>query len=170
LNTLDELLSSVLAIPTLREQKNIMDIQKTIPHRPPFLFVDNVISCDEAHIVAERTWRPEEEFYKGHYPDNPITPGVLLCESVFQTAALLMSERLRTDPGAAAGTRVPILARIGNTRFRHMVRPGQKGVISVSLKESLNGFHFLSGKVTVDNKTALTIEFTLTLADEASVD
>ena len=58
-----------------------------IPHRPPFLFVDEIVSHDDLGLVAKRTWRAEEDFYRGHYPGAPITPGVLLCEAVFQTAA-----------------------------------------------------------------------------------
>ena len=54
-----------------------------IPHRPPFLFVDRIVSESETGLIAERAWKGEEDFYKGHYPNAPITPGVLLCESVF---------------------------------------------------------------------------------------
>ncbi|HNX03966.1 MAG TPA: 3-hydroxyacyl-ACP dehydratase FabZ family protein [Opitutales bacterium] len=143
-----------------------MDICATIPHRPPFLFVDKVISCDETNIVAEKLWRGDEEFYKGHYPNNPITPGVLLCESVFQTAALLMAERVRLAGDKVEGSPVPVLARIENSRFRRMVKPGQLTVIGVTHKETLKGFHFLEGKVSVDGRTALSIEFALTLVAE----
>jgi 3-hydroxyacyl-[acyl-carrier-protein] dehydratase len=145
-----------------------MDILAAIPHRPPFLFVDNVISCDDSKIVAERTWRADENFYKGHYPDNPLTPGVLLCESVFQTAAVMLSVHFHKDAdnGAFDGTPVPVLAKVVNCKFKRMVRPGEKTVASVSLKEKLNGFYFLDGKVTVDGKTALAIEFALTLVDQ----
>ena len=140
-----------------------MDILASIPHRPPFLFVDNVVSCDVSHIVAEHTWRGDEEFYKGHYPSNPLTPGVLLCESVFQTAALLMVERMRLANDTAGADAVPVLARIESARFRRMVKPGQKTVIEVTHKESVHGFHFLTGKVSVDEKNALTLDFSITM-------
>ena len=51
-----------------------------IPHRPPFLFIDEIVAEGPEGLVARRTWRPEEDFYQGHYPGAPITPGVLLCE------------------------------------------------------------------------------------------
>ena len=52
-----------------------------IPHRPPFLFVDEIVSEAPGTLTAKRTWRAEEDFYRGHYPNAPITPGVLLCEA-----------------------------------------------------------------------------------------
>ena len=57
-----------------------------IPHRPPFLFLDEIVIQTPDGLVARRTWRAEEDFYRGHYPGAPITPGVLLCEAVFQAA------------------------------------------------------------------------------------
>ncbi|MFA5257723.1 MAG: 3-hydroxyacyl-ACP dehydratase FabZ family protein [Opitutales bacterium] len=140
-----------------------MDIQAVIPHRPPFLFVDRVTFCDRDRIVAERTWRAEEDFYRGHYPSNPVTPGVLLCESVFQAAALLIAERIRLDGGSIEASSVPVLARIGVTRFRRMVRPGQTAVMEVVYRETLKGFHFMEGKVLVDGKVAVALDFSLTL-------
>ena len=64
-----------------------------IPHRPPFLFVDEIVSESADGLVARRTFRAEEDFFKGHYPGAPITPGVLLCEAVFQTGALFSTGR-----------------------------------------------------------------------------
>ena len=145
-----------------------MDIQAVIPHRPPFLFVDRVTFCDRDRIVAERTWRAEEDFYRGHYPSNPVTPGVLLCESVFQTAALLIAERIRLDGGAIEGSPVPVLARIGGTRFRRMVRPGQMTVMEVVYRETIKGFHFMEGRVLLGGKVAVALDFSLTLVDEAA--
>ena len=56
-------------------------VTELIPHRPPFLFVDEIVSESGNRLVARRTWRAEEDFYRGHYPGAPITPGVLLCEA-----------------------------------------------------------------------------------------
>lgn len=142
-----------------------MDIKAIIPHRPPFLFVDKVISCTDEQIVAKRTWRAEEDFYKGHYPDNPLTPGVLLCESIFQTAALLIAKRFNLSPETVEGQPMPILARIDKSRFRRMVKPGQTTTMEVTYKEHMKGFHFLSGKVLLEDKVAVTLDFSLTLVE-----
>jgi len=61
-----------------------------IPHRPPFLFVDSVKEISENGIIAERKIRSDEFYFQGHYPQFPIMPGVLLCESVFQAAGIFM--------------------------------------------------------------------------------
>ena len=78
-----------------------------IPHRPPFLFVDEIVSETADGLTAKRTWRAEEDFYDGHYPGAPITPGVLLCEAVFQTAACFMALKARAA-GAKPGEGVPL--------------------------------------------------------------
>ncbi len=60
-------------------------IEQLIPHRPPFLFVDEIIAEGPDTLTTRRRVRPDEDFFKGHYPGNPIMPGVLICESVFQS-------------------------------------------------------------------------------------
>jgi 3-hydroxyacyl-[acyl-carrier-protein] dehydratase len=146
----------------------VMNILAAIPHRPPFLFVDTVVSCDAMRIATERTWRPDEAFYKGHYPNNPITPGVLICESVFQSAAILLSDKLQKESGGE--NKVPVLTRIQNAKFKRMILPGQKAEIEVILTESNRIAHFLSGKVTVEGKVAMTVDFAITMADRKAVE
>ncbi len=131
-----------------------------IPHRPPFLFVDEVVSETETGLVAKRTWRPEEDFYRGHYPGMPITPGVLLCESVFQTGALFLSRRaVARGQGAADG--VPLLAKISDVRFRNPVYPGDTITIEVKEKELLGGFIFMTGSIKCGEKRILNVEFSV---------
>ena len=71
------------------------DIYEAIPHRPPFLWVDTVISYDFRTLIAEKFISPDLDFFQGHYPGYPIMPGVLLCEAVFQTGALFMAKMLQ---------------------------------------------------------------------------
>src|SRR6187431_412767 len=116
-----------------------------IPHRPPFLFVDEIVSEGPDGLTAKRTWRAEEDFYKGHYPGAPITPGVLLCEAVFQTGALYMAGLMAVQGTASNG--VPLIAKISDVRFRNPVFPGETITIEVKKKDSMAGFTMMSGSI-----------------------
>ena len=129
-----------------------------IPHRPPFLFVDEIVSESADGLVARRTFRADEAFYQGHYPGAPITPGVLLCEAVFQAGALYMA-RSMAGQGSPAG--VPLLAKITDVRFRNPVFPGETIMIEVKKKESLGGFTMMSGSIKSGDKRVLTVDFSV---------
>jgi 3-hydroxyacyl-[acyl-carrier-protein] dehydratase len=132
-----------------------------IPHRPPFLFVDEIVSHDEQGLVARRTWRAEEDFYQGHYPGAPITPGVLLCEAVFQTAACYMALKAQAA-GAKPGEGVPLIAKISDVRFRHPVYPGDTIVLEVKQKDALGGFTMLGGNIKkADGTRVLNVDFSV---------
>lgn len=130
-----------------------------IPHRPPFLFVDEIVSSAADHLIAKRTWRAEEDFYRGHYPGAPITPGVLLCEAVFQTAACHMALKAKAA-GAKPGEGVPLIAKISDVRFRSPVYPGDTITLEVKEKDAMGGFTMLSGSIKkADGTRVLNVEF-----------
>jgi len=144
------------------------EVTALIPHRPPFLFVDRILSADTESLVAERTWAPEEEFYRGHYPEAPITPGVLLCEAVFQTGALYMAKRANevrrtaraAEPSSSVAQGVPLLAKISDVRFRSPVFPGDVVQIEVRKKETLGGFTMMDGAIRkADGTRVLNVSF-----------
>ena len=132
------------------------EVEKLIPHRPPFLFVDEIVSHDGETLTARRTWRAEEDFYKGHYPGAPITPGVLLSEAVFQTGALLMA-KLMSGAGPQGG--VPLLSKVTDIRFRLPVYPGDTVTIEVKRSGTTAGFHFISGVMKNGDKKVMNVEF-----------
>ena len=148
--------------------KNVTMLQAvldTIPHRPPFLFLDRIDEVRADGATCTRTFRADEPFYAGHYPGNPITPGVLLCESVFQAAAVYLTKKLQSDGGAPAG-KTPVLCRIEEAKFKGMVKPGDTVSIEVKHVETLQQFHFMTGTVRRDGKAVLTIRFALALVDQ----
>ena len=137
----------------------------TIPHRPPFLFLDRIDEVRADGATCSRTFRADEPFYSGHYPGNPITPGVLLCESVFQTGAIFLTKKLQSEGGVPSG-KTPVLCRIEEAKFKGMVMPSDTVSIDVKLVETLQQFHFMTGTVRRDGKAVLTIRFALALVDQ----
>lgn len=133
---------------------NTDQIQQWIPHRPPFLWLDEVVSIDERRIVARKRVDPQLDVFRGHYPQFPVLPGVLLCEAAFQAGAVLIAHVAPPAPG-----QVPVVTRVNNVQFRQLVRPGDVLEIEVELTERLANAFFLKGKVTVAGKTAARLEF-----------
>ena len=141
------------------------EILATIPHRPPFLFIDEIKEVRTDGAVCTRTFRADEPFYSGHYPGNPITPGVLLCESVFQTGAIYLTKKLQAE-GVTASDKTPVLCRIEEAKFKGMVKPGDTVTIEVKHVETLQQFHFLTGSIRLDGKVVLSIRFALALVTQ----
>ena len=134
-------------------------VLNAIPHRPPFLFVDRIVELTETKIKTTKEISPEEPFFKGHYPGNPIMPGVLICESIFQTGAILLSKVIG---GISEG--IPVLTRINNAKFKSMVKPGDNLELEAELVEKVSNAYFLKGKASVGGKTVATVEFACSLA------
>lgn len=142
------------------------DIHRRIPHRPPFLFIDNILEITDTGAKASLTVREDFSFFEGHYPGNPIMPGVLLCESVFQTGAIFLADFLKNQT-LTDDKVTPVLSRIRDARFKRMVLPGDQIEISVSIKDQMGQFYNLTGEVKNKNKTALTISFALALVKDS---
>jgi 3-hydroxyacyl-[acyl-carrier-protein] dehydratase len=141
------------------------DIQKVLPHRDPFLFIDSVESMNEASILAHREVTGKEDFFKGHYPHRPIMPGVLLCECIFQAGAIFLAHSMKLEDNASTAT--PVVTRISNVKFRSPVEPGDKLVIVANLKEVVSGVYFMSGTIKKDGKRIVSLEFSCTLMEES---
>jgi 3-hydroxyacyl-[acyl-carrier-protein] dehydratase len=137
------------------------EILDRIPQKEPFLFIEKIIDRTETSILTSLNLTGEEDFFKGHFPGNPVMPGVLMCEAAFQTGALLMS--YQNENGLSGKTAV--VSRINNTKFKAMVRPGDTLEIKIDLIETLSNAAFMKGIIKVENKKALIIEFAVTLVE-----
>lgn len=136
------------------------DVLKAIPHRPPFLFVDKIVELTETTIKTTKEISLEEPFFKGHYPGNPIMPGVLICESIFQTGAILLSNIISD---ISEGT--PVLTRISNAKFKNIVRPSATLEIEAEVVERVSNAFFLKGKASSEGKTVVTVEFAVSIVE-----
>ncbi len=134
------------------------EILNAIPHRPPFLFVDRIVELSETKIRTTKEIRPDEPLFEGHYPGQPIMPGALICESIFQTGAVLLSKMM-----GGIGEGVPVLTRINNAKFKSIVRPGSTLDIEAELVERVSNAYYMKGKASVAGRTSVTVEFTVTL-------
>jgi 3-hydroxyacyl-[acyl-carrier-protein] dehydratase len=127
------------------------EIKAAIPHRPPMLLVDEVLEKSDSHIVTRKTFRDDEYYTQGHYPDNPIVPGIILCEVGMQSGAILLSQFV--------GQGIPVATRMNDVRFRRIVKPGDTVDVHVELIEKLANAFFMKAKMTRDGKQAMRFEF-----------
>lgn len=125
---------------------NIEDIKRILPHRPPFLFIDEVLEIDERKIVAKRNIRADEYFFTGHFPNEPIMPGVLIVEALAQTGGVML---LRKYKGA-----IPLFVSIDKARFKKIVRPGDTLIMEVELLQERGKMVKIAGVAKVNNEIA----------------
>lgn len=134
-------------------------IEEFIPHREPFLWLDEVVSLEETRIHARKQIPEDLDVFRGHYPDFPVLPGVLQCEAAFQAGAVLIARRIESAEG-----QVPVVTRLNNVQFRRMVRPGETLDVEAELTETLANAFFLKGKVSVNGQVSVRLEFACTAA------
>jgi 3-hydroxymyristoyl/3-hydroxydecanoyl-(acyl carrier protein) dehydratases len=128
------------------ELKNIM------PHREPMLLMDEITLDEENNIaVGTVTIRGDEYFVQGHYPDNPIVPGVILCEMAAQSCILLFADKV-------AG-KTPFFTGINNVKFRQPVKPGDTITFKCEIDRIKEPFYFTKGKAYVNDKLCMSGEF-----------
>ncbi len=128
-----------------------------LPHRPPFLFVTEVVCADPA--AFEAAWHVEgsEEFLRGHFPGNPIVPGVLIVEALAQVAGLQLISRGGDDP------HVGMLVQ-SEIRFRKPVRPPARIALNVSQDGGLGALHRFAVRASVDGHTVADGSLVLVIA------
>ncbi len=136
-------------------------ILSLIPHRPPFLWVDQIVSQSDTVIRTQKTFHHDLDVFQGHYPGNPLLPGVLLCEAIFQSGALLLAGFLSDK----SDVKIPVLTRISDTRFKRPVLPGETVDIEVGLIDTVSSVIVLRGKAKVDQQLAVKTEFCCALID-----
>jgi len=135
---------------------DIAGIMRLLPHRYPFLLVDRVVEIEAfRRAVGIKNVTINEPFFPGHFPAEPIMPGVLLIEALAQTAAVLVIASLGE---AAAGSPVYFMS-IDDARFRRPVRPGDRLRLEVTILRSRLGVSKFAGKALVEGEVAAEAAF-----------
>ncbi len=134
-----------------------IDIQTALPHRKPMLLIDEAGVDDEGNALGFYTVTGDEFFLKGHFPGNPIVPGVILCEMMAQTCGVLLSD--------ATKGKTPFFTSLDKVRFKNPVLPGDRIEFRCEIIKSKPPFYFAKGKGFVLNKLCIQGEFSFALVD-----
>ena len=117
------------------------EIKKLIPHRDPFLFVDTCeIIIPGDHGKSEKLFTVNEYFFKGHFPDNPIVPGVIIIEAMAQTAGIVVSYKLREFKEKSV-----LFMSVNKAKFRKPIRPNEKVSFEVKFINSVRDVYKFEG-------------------------
>lgn len=133
------------------------EILKRIPQRAPFLFIDKLLNPNLDAFQTSFTFHEDLYFFKGHFPGNPIVPGVILCEMAFQSGALLMSYKKEIKDQTA------VVTRINQAKFRSMIKPGDVVTCEVNVTDEIAHAVFMNAKLSCNGKTCLQLEFSCAL-------
>ena len=140
------------------------DITSLLPHRKPFLFVDEIVSCDEAGSVSTRKFTDDDFFFKGHCPQYPVVPGVILVETMAQAGGAALSYQKKFQEGSLF-----FLATVDKVKFRNQVRPGD--TVRMEIANLRVSAHMVkqSGKAYVGDTLAAEAEWMCLVGSESSV-
>ncbi len=134
---------------------DIVEIQKVLPHRYPFLLVDRVIEIGDEKIIAKKNVTANEQFFQGHFPGHPVMPGVLIIEALAQAGALLACRVSQFDPDK----QVIYFMAIDKAKFRKPVVPGDELVLEVVPLRKGGAIWKMRGEAKVDGQVVTEAEF-----------
>ncbi len=134
---------------------NIEEIKKLIPHRDPFLFIDSCeIVIPGQHGISYKLFSKDEYFFKGHFPQNPIVPGVIIVEAMAQTAGIVVSYKLREFKEKSV-----LFMSVNKAKFRKPILPNEKVSFEVKFLNSVRDVYKFQGTCFKDNTKVSESEF-----------
>jgi 3-hydroxyacyl-[acyl-carrier-protein] dehydratase len=137
----------------------IKEIKAFLPHRYPFLLIDRVLDYSPNEVTALKNVSVNEEFFNGHFPEEPVLPGVLQIEALAQSSAFLAYDTYgNTDKRVD-----PLFLGIDGVRFRRMVVPGDSLILVTKLIKTKKNFWWVEAVATVDGETTCEAKFSALL-------
>lgn len=137
-----------------------MDIMKLLPHRYPFVLVDRIVELEEKRIVGLKNVTINEQFFQGHFPEDPVMPGVLILEGLAQTGCVLA---YNTEP-SMIGTKLAYFTGLDAVKFRKKVVPGDQLLFEVIAVKRKMGLWILACKAFVDGELVAEAQLKATFA------
>ncbi len=139
-------------------EHNIKEIMKVLPHKPPFLLIDKILYCDDysegSKVIAQKNVTINEDFFRGHFPGEPVMPGVLIVEALAQAGAfIILSEKCNHG-------KIAYFAGADKVKFKQVVRPGDTLTLEMTLLKSKANAGKGKGIAYVGDKVAASGEFT----------
>lgn len=134
---------------------NKEELKEILPHREPMLLVDEASLVEENKAIGKYTVKGDEWFLNGHFPGNPVVPGVIQCEMMAQTCCVLLGEIIKG--------KTPYLTGINNIKLKNKVIPGETLEIECSITKSKAPFYFAHSKGTVNGKLCVSGDFSFAL-------
>ena len=148
-----------------KDKYNIQDIIKILPHRYPFILIDRIDEVKPGEFVnAIKNVTINEPYFQGHFPGQPVMPGVLSLESIAQTTAFLMLYEL-DDPLK----KNMFISGVDGVRFRRLIVPGDQLKINIQLKSKKLTLYKFEGTIKIDNQLAVQAIITSNLVDRVEV-
>ena len=142
----------------------IREILKYLPHRYPFLLVDRVVSCEPGKkIVAIKNVAINEPFFQGHFPENPVMPGVMILEALAQAAAILS---FKTFNHVSTENLLYYFVGIDRARFKKPVVPGDLLALEVTMSRQVRGIGKFGARALVEDSLVAEAEFLCTLKED----
>ena len=138
---------------------NREELQKFLPHREPMLLVDEVMVEEDGSARARYRIKEDEFFCRGHFPGNPIVPGVILLEIMAQSCALLIKEEIKG--------RTTLYSGISNAKFKRVVRPGDLCETSTRLVAKRGNIYFCEAELKVEGNLCCKGSLSFALVDNA---
>ena len=143
---------------------DINQIMDYLPHRYPFLLIDRVDEMvEESHVTALKNVTINEPFFQGHFPGQPVMPGVLILEALAQATGILAFASMEDHR-----SKLYMLVGIDKARFRGQVGPGDQLVLQIKLKRNMRGIGMYECQATVDGKVVAEAEMMCSTQDKIS--